>query len=77
MIGIGIGKEVSTEEAVYYIKQEVNLKRYETIKKIHKNLNHKSKENMMYAYKNANKLGDKVRKNIERACDECNVCKRF
>ena len=49
----------------------------EKIKKIHENTNHKLEENILYAYRNANKLTDDVRQKIKTVCECCKVCKKF
>ena len=46
------------------------------IRKIHKKLNHKSKEQMNYAYSNAGKMMPQVRKLIDRVVRTCKICKR-
>ena len=39
---IAIDEELSMKEAVFYMEKEVNLKKFETIKNIHINMNNKS-----------------------------------
>ena len=46
------------------------------IRKIHKILNHKSKEQMHYAYRNAGKLNEETRKEIDEVVDKCDICKK-
>ena len=46
------------------------------IKRIHKNLNHKSKEQMIYAYRNAGKLDEGIRKRINEIVDKCEIFKK-
>ena len=46
------------------------------VRKVHKILNHKSKEQMYYAYGNARKLSTKVRKLINRVVETYGVCKK-
>ena len=43
------------DEAVFLVKNEEDVTGGNTVKKIHKILNHKSKEPMYYAYRNAGK----------------------
>ena len=50
---------------------------FETIKQINLNTNHKLEENMLYAYRNANKLTDDVWKKINEVIENCDVCKKF
>ena len=44
--------------------------------KIHKILNHKSKEQMHYAFSNAGKLNEETRKKIDEVVDKCEICKK-
>ena len=44
------------DEAVFLVKNEKDVTRENAVKKIHKILNHKSKEQMYYAYRNAGNL---------------------
>ena len=46
------------------------------VRKIHKILNHKSKEQMNYAYSNAGKMTPQDRKWIDRVVRTCKICKR-
>ena len=46
------------------------------MKKIHKILNHKSKEQMYYAYRNAGKLYKDVKKIIDSVVENCEICKQ-
>ena len=41
--------------------------------KIHKILNHKSKEQMHYAFRNAGKLNEEKRKKIDEVVDMCEM----
>merc|ERR1712074_249508 len=43
---------------------------------IHRKLNHKSKEQMLYAFRNANKLDPETRRNIEKVLEVCEICKK-
>jgi hypothetical protein len=52
-------------EAILLVEKEDEVKSDSAIKKIHKTLNHKSKEQMIYAYRNAGKLDEGVRKKIK------------
>ena len=49
----------------------------EKIKKVHVNTNHKSEENLLHAYKQANLLTDEVRKSIKSVCETCVVCQKY
>ncbi len=74
---IGAHEEWKTEETVLFMEKEEDVKSYKKIKKVHETTNHKSEENMLYAYRNANRLDDEVRKKIKRVCEQCRVCKKF
>ena len=69
--------EWSTEESVYFIKNEVDDVSIKQIKKIHENLAHKSEDQMLHAYRNAGKLTKKVREFIKIVISRCNVCKKY
>ena len=74
---IGTKKEWSTEETVLLMEKVDDVMTLEKMKKIHVNMNHKLEENMLYAYQNANKLTDDVRKQIKDVIENCDVCKKF
>ena len=76
-VRIGVPEEWKTEDAVYLLKAEDDVQSYEKIKKIHEATGHKMEENLLYAYRNANKLDDSVRKSIKRVVESCKVCKKF
>ena len=64
-------------EAVHILQEEEDaLSNENAIRKVHKILNHKSKEQMYYAHRNAGKLSTKVRKLIDRVVENCRVCKK-
>ena len=66
------------EEEVNFLREEVDADVSESvIRKIHKILNHKSKEQMNYAYNNAGKMTPQVRKWIDRVIRTCKVKKRL
>ena len=44
---------------------------------MHENTNHKSQENSLHAYREANVLDDNVRKLIKKVCENCKVCQKF
>ena len=46
------------------------------MKKIHEITNHKSAENMIHAYSNADMMDEKVRKTARKVVDECKVCQK-
>ena len=55
-------------EAILLVEKEEDTKNDSVIKMIHKNFNHKSKEQMIYAYINAGKLDKGLRKKIISMC---------
>ena len=71
-----VGKDFDVED-VNFLREEVDADVSESvIRKIHKILNHKSKEQMNYAYNNAGKMTPQVRKWIDRVVRTCKVCKK-
>ena len=58
-----VGKQEDSD-AIYLVEKEGDVRSDQAIKKIHKALNHKSKEQMIYAYRNAGKLDEEIRKKI-------------
>ena len=65
------------DESVNFVKEEDDAVMSESaVRKIHKILNHKSKEQMNYAYSNAYKITPQVRKWIDRVVRTCKICKR-
>ena len=63
-------------EAIYLVEKEDDVKSERVIKKIHKTLNHKGKEQLIYAYRNAGKLDEGIRKRINEIVDKCEICKK-
>ena len=63
-------------EAILLVEKEEDTKSDNKIRRIHKNLNHKSKEQMIYAYRNAGKLDEGIRKKIIEIVDKCEICKK-
>ena len=64
------------DEAVFLVREEKDVKSMTAVEQIHKKLNHKTKEQMFYAYENAGKLDTDTRKNIEKVLERCQICKR-
>ena len=60
-----------------YMKNENEVCSLEKIKKVHINTNHKSEENLLHTYKQANLLTDEVRKHIKKVCETCAVCQKY
>ena len=58
------------------MKNEEDVTGENVLKKIHKILNHKSKEQIYYAYRNAGKLDKEVKKTIDTVVGKCEICKR-
>ena len=70
---VGTWKE---DDAVNLVEREVDVSSDGAVKKIHKILNHKSKEQMYYAYRNAEKLSEETKKMIDAVVDKCEICKK-
>ena len=49
------------------------MKSEKAIEKIHKTLNHKGKEQLIYAYRNAGQLDEGIRKKSNEIVDKCEV----
>merc|ERR1712105_220626 len=64
------------EDAVFLVQEEEDIKTLKAVTKIHKVLNHKSKEQMLYAFQNAGKLDKTTRANIEKVLEKCEICKK-
>ena len=64
------------DEALYLVEKEGDIISDGAVKKIHKKLNHKSKEQMYHAYRNAGKLTEEVKKIIDTVVDKCEICKK-
>ena len=66
------------DESVNFVKEEDDAVMSESaMRKIHKILNHKSKEQMNYAYSYAGKMTPSVRRWIDREVRTCKICKRM
>ena len=59
------------KDAIYLVENENEVNSEKVIRKIHKILNHKSKEQMHYAFRNAGKLNEEIRKKIDEVVDKC------
>ena len=66
------------EDAVFLVKEqeENDLKTLKAVTKIHKVLNHKQKEQMLYAFRNAGKLDGDTRQLIDEVIEKCEICKK-
>ena len=64
------------DEALYLVEKEDDVSSDGAVKKIHKILNHKSKEQMYYAYRNTGKLNEDTKKMIDAVVDKCEICKK-
>ena len=67
----------STNDTVYFMSQENDITTFKSIKRIHDVTNHKSEDQLLFAFRNANKLDDSVRKTIKRVAEGCRVCQRI
>ena len=59
------------KDAIYLVEKEDEVKSDKAIKKIHKILNHKSKEQMQYALQNAENLDGETKKKINEIVENC------
>ena len=64
------------KDVIYLVEKEYEVKSDKAIKKIHKILNHKSKEQMQYAFRNAGKLDEETKEKINEIVENCDVCKK-
>ena len=53
------------KDAIYLVENEDEVNSDKTMQKINKILNHKSEEQMHYAFRNAGKLNEETRKKID------------
>ena len=58
------------------VDNEDDVSSDKAMRKIHKILNHKSKEQMHYAYRKAGKVNEETRKKIDEGVDKCAICKK-
>ena len=59
-----------------YVKKEEDATRYTAVRKIHKILNHKKEDQMLFAYRNAGKLNPEVSKNIKAVIKHSEICSK-
>lgn len=64
------------DNAVYLVKKEYDVTNLKAAKKIHKILNHNSKEQMYYAYRNSEKLDELTKKLIDDVVEKYEICKK-
>ena len=64
------------EDAVFLVEKEKDVQSFKAVQKIHKILNHKQKEQMYYAYRNAGKLNGETKKLIYKVVEKCGICKK-
>ena len=69
--------EWSHLDTVMFLKVDNDVCSPEKIRKIHVNTNHKSEENLLHAFKQANLLNDDVRSMIRKVCETCKICQKF
>ena len=63
-------------DRIYLVEKEDDVRSDQAIKNIYKILNYNSKEQMIYAYRNAGKLYEGIRKRIIKIVDKCEICKK-
>ena len=66
----------NNDDAVFLVKMEKDVTSFKAVKKIHKVLNQKKKEQMYYAYMNAGKFDEEIKKTIDEVVEKCEICKR-
>ena len=66
--------ELIDEDSVYLVKEKDVITR-KAIVKIHKILNHKKKEQMEYAFRNAGKLTTEIKKTINEVVENFEICR--
>ena len=64
------------DDMVYLVEKEVDVSSDGAVKKINKILNHKSKDQIYYTYRNAGKLNEDTKKMIDAVVDKCEICKK-
>ena len=64
------------DDAVFLVQEEDDLKTIKAVTKIHKVLNHKTKEQMLYAFRNAGKLDGDTRRLTDEVIEKCDICKK-
>ena len=81
-------KEWEIKETVHLVKEEMKihltqeekneaLVSYNNVKKIHEVTNHKSADNLMWAFKCADLLDADLRKTVSRVINDCKICRKF
>ena len=65
------------DEAVYLVENEEDVSTENAVRKIHKILNHKSKEQMYYAYRNTGKLDTETKKMIDHVVESVNYARKM
>ena len=68
--------EWNDDKVIFLVKTEKDVNSMKAVAQIHKILNHKRKEQMYYAYRNARKLDKETKKIIDDVVDNCNICKK-
>ena len=64
------------KDAIYLVENEDEVNSDKAIGKIHKILNHNSKEQMHYAFRNAGNMNEEMRKKINKVVDKCEICNK-
>ena len=55
------------------MREKLTSTSIEGMKKVHENLHHKDEEQLVLAFRDANKLDQTVRKNISRVTSNCQI----
>ena len=64
------------DDAVFLVKKEENIADFKSVKRIHKILNHKKKEQLYYTYRNTGKGMENIKKVIDDVVDKCKICQK-
>ena len=63
-------------DVINLVEKEDDVQSEGAIKKIHRTLNHKSKDLLIYAYRYTGKLDEGIRKRINEIVDKCDIYKK-
>jgi hypothetical protein len=70
-------KNWNTDKTVYMINEDNDICTFEKIKKIHEATNHNGVRPLLHAFRNAGRLTDEVRRNIENVVTTCKICQKY
>merc|ERR1712243_311044 len=73
-------REIKEEEiffTTYFAKEEGDLNTFKAIRKVHEVTNHKSAEQLLKQYRNAELIGPDTVKFIKQVVRDCKICRKF